>query len=366
MEHGPPRRRRARPVADAPIDALLVSAEDLAKGWLLALLEQSPLEAAPGILAADLARDGPRVCDAVVRALADDGDLRRIEPGGALEPLVSRAADFAGAPDAESASGAIDALHAVVWSALRSELPGPDAELISELSERLTRVTGLVRAAVLRRKATPGPGHGATSAPREDGPPGDHERAPGPVPLRVAPPGGPPAPGAEPPGEVLWIEAVKDEIAGALRSGSALSLLLAELEEADRVMAVEPESVSGATFGRFAQAVRAAVRRKDILVCETDTRAWIIATDTARPGAQALARRIAETVRAGKRWHGAPMTATLGVAVLREDGLDPDSLIEAAEEARFAASASGLPVMPGSESSAPEVPNGGTQPPPGE
>jgi hypothetical protein len=48
--------------------------------------------------------------------------------------------------------------------------------------------------------------------------------------------------------------------------------------------------------------------------------------------------------------------------VLREDGLDPDSLIDAAEEARFAASASGLPVMPG-ESAAPEVPNGGTQPP---
>ena len=54
------------------------------------MLEQAPLEDAPAILAADLARDGPRICEAVVRALADDDDLRRLEPGGALEPLVSR------------------------------------------------------------------------------------------------------------------------------------------------------------------------------------------------------------------------------------------------------------------------------------
>ena len=38
MLSGPPRRRRARPVADAPVDVLLPRAEDLAKGWLLALL----------------------------------------------------------------------------------------------------------------------------------------------------------------------------------------------------------------------------------------------------------------------------------------------------------------------------------------
>ncbi|HEY8765189.1 MAG TPA: hypothetical protein VIM18_13425, partial [Solirubrobacteraceae bacterium] len=80
MQQGPPRLRRARPVADAPIDALLLRVEDLTKGWLLALLEQAPLDDAPAILAADLARDGPRVCSAVVRALADESDLHRLEP----------------------------------------------------------------------------------------------------------------------------------------------------------------------------------------------------------------------------------------------------------------------------------------------
>ena len=67
-----PRRRRARPVVDAPINALLLRSEDLAKGWLLALLEDAPLEEASRILAAELTRDGPRLCDAVLRAIGDD------------------------------------------------------------------------------------------------------------------------------------------------------------------------------------------------------------------------------------------------------------------------------------------------------
>ncbi len=347
MDPGVPRQRRARPVADAPINALLIAAENLAKGWLLALLEQAPLQSAPNILAADLARDGPRLCDAVVRALADDADLRRIEPGGALEPLVARSAGFAGSSDPEAVSRAVDALHGVIWSALRAELPAPDPDLIAQLSERLTLVTDRVRSAALRREpietTDPGPPPGVRFSP-------------------AAPPRPPSLSVAEPPsaveGEPLWVSAVRDEIAGALRSGSPLSLLLAELEEAERVLAVEPEEESGVTFGRFSQAVRHAVRRKDILVCESGTRAWIIARDTARTGAHALAARVAAAVSEVEPWRGAPMTVSLGVAVLREDGFDADSLIDAAEEARFTASASGVPVVP--------IPNGEGGPGPGE
>jgi GGDEF domain-containing protein len=342
MVHGVPRRRRARPVADAPIDALLVAAEDLAKGWLLALLEQAPLEAAPGILAADLARDGPRVCDAVVRALADDGDLRRIEPGGALEPLISRVAELSGAQAPDAVARAVDVLQGVIWSALRMELTAAEAEQISELAERLALISGHVRSAALRRIT------GSASAPL--GNPGNPTGAP--TPLRVAGRGGlsvASAPQPDQPAEALWIGAVRDEIASALASGGPLALLLAELDEADRVLAVEGGSEPSATFGRFAQAVRSAVRRKDILVCETDSRAWIIAGETGRVGGYALASRIARTVREAEGWRGGPLTVSVGVAVLGEDGSDAESLIEAAEEARFAAAAAGVSVIPSAE-----------------
>jgi hypothetical protein len=40
------------------------------------------------------------------------------------------------------------------------------------------------------------------------------------------------------------------------------------------------------------------------------------------------------------------MRVTVGVAVLGEDGHDASTLIEVAEEARFAAAASGIAVVP--------------------
>jgi GGDEF domain-containing protein len=358
MQQGPPRRRRARPVADAPIDSLLLRAEDLTKGWLLALLEQAPLYEAPGILAADLARDGPRLCDAIVRALADERDLRRIEPGGALEGLVARIGELAGAQGVEATSRAVDALHAVIWSALRDELPRPDPDQISELAERLGLVIELARGAALRRCEGPavpkasGPGvTEATGASAVAERPESFGR-----PHVVEPPVAEPRPARD----ALWVGALEDEIVRAERSGSPLSLLLAELQDAERVLTVEPASEASSTFGRFAQAVRGAVRRQDILASETETRVWIIARDTGRAGGLALGSRIASAVRAAEPWRGAPMVVSVGLAVLGEDGRDAAGLINAAEEAKYFAAANGVEVAQPERSQEPcEPPRGG-------
>lgn len=315
---GPPRRRQARPVGGAPIDLLLSRSEDLAKGWLVALLEQSPLAHAPAILAAELARDGPRVCEAVVRALADDRDLLRIEPGGELELLVSQAGRLAGAHDAEGALGAVDALQAVIWSALREALGRPDADHVAELAERLARVSECVRGAALRR---------SEPAAR--------------VPLRAV------ATEPEAPPEALWLGALDEEIVQSERTGKPLSLLLVELDDAERLLAVERLERAGATFGRFAAAVRTALRHRDLLARETDARAWVIARDTGRAEALALGERIAAAVADAELWRGAPLSATVGVAVLGDDGHDKGSLLEAAEEARFEAASQGVTVVRG-------------------
>ena len=380
----PPRRRRARPVADAPIDVLLSRSEDLTKGWLLALLEDAPLDDAPAILAVDLTRDGPRLCAAVLRAVTDDTDLRRLEPGGALTGLAGRAGELAGATTPAAASRAVDALQGVIWGALRDELRRPDADLVSALAERLAHVAERLRVAALervpdvagddrprRRPAAPGlavvpdpvapapiPGAPAGLEPAGEPPrvldtdggdggddeePADGDRPP------ALPATWPPADDADPGGpEALWAGALEDEIARAQVSGSPLALLLAELEDGGRVVAVESSAEAGATFGSFARAVRTAVRRSEILACESDTRAWIIAPDTPRPGARALAQRIALAVEQAPPWRGAPLVASIGVAVLGEDGTTVADLIAAAEEERFRASAAGRDLAPAS------------------
>jgi GGDEF domain-containing protein len=359
MLTGPPRRRRARPVADAPIDSLLSQSEDLAKGWLLALLERVPLDEAPRIMATDLTRDGPLVCEAMLRALATDTDQRLLESDGALAPLAGRIGELAGASGAEATSHAVDALQAVIWAALRAELRDPDPDLITALVERLAQVTQLMRAAALRR------GDGIARPPPSAVSPGVRKPlAADPLEeLRVArresEPEAPPPPVAprpldtdaaiqawvsgEPAAEALWVGALQDEIT---RSGGApLSLVLAELEDADRMAAVENARAATVAFGEFAKAVRSAVRRQDILFCETDARAWVIARDTGRAGAQVLGSRISVAVRERQQWRGMPMVASVGVAVLGEDGRSPSDLIGAAEEARFGAAASGVEIV---------------------
>lgn len=363
-----PRRRRPRPVVSAGVEALLLRSEELAKAWLLALVEDAPLDQAAAILAGDVARDGPRVCDAVVRALSDEADLRRIEQEGVLEPLASRTGELAGAGSAEAAARAVRALEQVMWAALRRELAYTDPDLLADAAERLSLVAALVLAAVLRRR--------------------DQSEAAAHEPVRVAPlrvaSGGPGAgdrperraargvtPGIEETGgalgtageafaeggsgnggevheegrDPLWVGALRDEIARAGRASLPLSLLLVELEEAERLVVVEPGGEASATFGRFAQAVRMAVRRRDVLACETDSRAWIIARDTGRAGAQALGSRIATSVPAEESWRGAPLTVSVGLAVLGEDGYNAATLIDAAEQMRFAAEASGIGIV---------------------
>jgi diguanylate cyclase (GGDEF)-like protein len=341
MAQPPPRRRRARPVADAPLDELLTRTDALAKGWLLALLEVSELDEAPAILAGGIASDGPRICAAALRAVADDRDLARLEPGGLLEPLAGQAATFAGPAGPEAALRAVEALHAVLWSGLRSELRDPEPELVLELAERLNAVVERVRGAAVRAAAP------VLAAPAVAGAAPEVRHGLRAVPVE-AQPAQPPAPGppsesASPAGRdrALWVAALEDEVGHAQRAGAPLALLLVELEDGDRLASAEAGREAGAAFGRFAQAVRSVLRRPDLLASEAGDRVWVIARDTARPGATALAERIAAAVRASDPVHGAPLRASVGVAVLGEDAHQVEALLEAAEEAALAAAAGG-------------------------
>ena len=344
-----PRRRRPRPVVTDGLQALFVGGDEIAKGWLLALVEDAPLESAAAIMAGDVARDGPRICGAVIRAIRDEADLRRIEAGGALEPLVSRAGELAGVRTSEGAAHAVEALRTVVWSALRGELERTDPDLLADAGERLSLVAELVRAAVLRRRdddshAADDPRPHVPALRVENG--GVTEREDG--------VGGATGRGV---GDALWIGALRDEIVRADRARHPLSLLLVELDEAERLLAAGPRSEASVTFGRFAQTVRTALRHRDVLACETESRAWIIARDTGRAGAQALGSRIVAAVPSEGSWRGAPLTVSVGLAVLGEDGGNAATLIDAAEHMRFAAEASGIGIVTG------EPDDGGAEPP---
>jgi GGDEF domain-containing protein len=354
MPNGSPSGRRSRPVGDAPVLELLEETEALAKSWLLTVLQAAPLSELPARLHPGLADDGPNLCGAVARALASDADLARLGPGGDLEPLAARAGALVGAGEPEAVLQSVAALGSVIWDAVRAARPRADGEEVAQLAERLAAVLEPVRRAALRGSEL------APATPEEEQAPAEPEPADlapaEPAPAEPQPEPAPPEPEpdqpepvihaaeaapATDPGTVLWRRALADEVGAALHAGSALSLLLIELEDADRLVAAQPADAADRILGRFTQAVRSIVRRQDILARESDSRVWLIARDTARAGANALGHRAVAAVAAVAPLHGAPLGVSVGVSVLGEDAEDPAGLIDAAEQACFAAAAAG-------------------------
>lgn len=319
------------------MDALLADGgRDLARGWLLSLLENRALEAAAQMPAADLAREAPHLVAAVVRALASDAALARLAPGGDLQGLAARAGTLAGAAGAADTAAAVDDLRAVVWTATLACVGSPSPEQVADLADRIAHVMAVVRSAALEARADAGRAPAADPAPGLAAVPAQRPPAASPV-------GTSPVP-APLPADEGWLRAVREHVAGAASGGSGLSLLLVEVEDHERLAAAAADAL-----GAAGRAIRDALRRPDVIACEEAGRVWVIAAGAARRGAEALAERLEEAVSAAAAPYGSPLRITVGIAVYGEDAWDAEALIAAADEAGLAARASGARTGGGGE-----------------
>jgi hypothetical protein len=312
----PIRRRTARPVASLRIDGLIEHSDELAKAWLIALIEQAPLERVPAIRSTELACDAPVIVSALLRALRSDEELGRIELRGELEQLVGAAGESAGAGDAEEVCAAVDAIRAIIWSALLrapaasdGALVVDDGALVADLAERLALVIELVRRAALRRLAS-------SAVPWSSGANDLHE-------------------------------ALGREIARCREAGLPMSILLVELDDAGRMLAVEAPQRAVGILDRFHGSVRAALSDRGYVAGEVAGRTWLIAPGAGGEQAGELASVLAGSVARAEPWRGAPLRASVGIAVLDQDGPDAASLIEAVEEAALAAAARAIELSRG-------------------
>jgi hypothetical protein len=157
----------ARPVADAPVDALVARAEELARRWAISLVASRPLSQMADVPLHELAREAPELCAQLVRALGSDAELARmLEPpasreGGGADRVDALAAWIAPARDATSAVRDVEALRGVVWDATLGELSEPAARQVADLSDRLAFICASLLGAVLARNAPAGAGAGA-------------------------------------------------------------------------------------------------------------------------------------------------------------------------------------------------------------
>ncbi|HST42070.1 MAG TPA: diguanylate cyclase [Conexibacter sp.] len=177
------------------MESLVGRAQTIAKGWLLLLLERTPLDAVGSIPAATLAAEGPALCAALARGLGSEAELDRLRPEGDLAPLAARIGPLCGAADAIETVGAVEALRACLWAAaLESDAHARDAAFVGRLSERLATVTAVVTATALAGQGVAAhdpAAHAAPDAAAHDAPPFASATAP---PYAAAAAASPPAP----------------------------------------------------------------------------------------------------------------------------------------------------------------------------
>jgi GGDEF domain-containing protein len=294
---------RPAPIADVPPDAIADGIAP-AKGWLLALIAARELHDAPAIPTAELARDAPKLCAAIMRAVGSDAALD-------LPPIAARAGAMAGAGSPATAVAAVGLLRGALWEALTAAMPPLDAAATAALAERLAWVCD--RVAVATVSAPPGAGQ-ETFRVRD-------ARA-------VAAP----------------LDADWRAVAGRfVADGRGFALLAVEVDDVDRLLAADREAARAA-LARAHEAVHAELRPDDVIGREADGRIWVVAAELGASGARALAERLADAVAAAASPHGAPLSVSIGLAASPSDGTDLAVLEARADEALFAARAAGVAV----------------------
>lgn len=279
--------RVPRPVAGLP----QIDPQELAKAWLLGLLDARELARAADVPVAQLAAAGPAVAAALLDALASDAALDGLPDAGA------HVGALAGAGDAAEALAAVEALRAAAAAALRAARPA-DAVLADALDRLAYAAHVLAGVAV----------GACTGAPEPEIHAHDHRDTPAAV-----------------LGRALERHA---------EDGEPFALLVGEVADLERWAAAAPDAIAAA-----AAAVAAALRPGDRLVPEEPGRWWIVAPGTDDAAARELAAALADAAE-----HAGPAGVAFGIAGCPHDGVDAEALGAHADEALLRARAAGLPV----------------------
>jgi len=289
------------------VDALVAAADELAKEWLLALIEVAPLAAATGVPVARLVADGPELCAVAALALADDEALRQL---GQFD-----AGRVTGARDARAAVWAVDALREVAWRATLAELRDPSSEFVAALAGRWATIATTLTAAAM--------------AAHEDGPPdvSGEVRARDARALKAA---------ADP------VDLVAGEVARARDERRPLALLLIEVDGIDRLLAAEAGGDVAVALRSAERALHEILGPGDDVVCRGGTgRLWAVLRGATPADARAAGARVSAAVEREATNRGVPLSVSVGVAHSRDGTEDAETLLRDAEDELLAAHAAG-------------------------
>src|SRR5947208_9255179 len=309
---------------DAPIERLDETRGELAKAWLMRVVEQSSLEEIERLPTPRIARDLPDLIGEIARAAAAEAS-----PAHGVE-WVKRLAELSGR------GGAIDSqlirdvagLQSVMVTALHKQLRSLDPAATLAAVERLTELFSSLQAdaveEVLRQRSR----------------------------------------------ELEWL-GTSDELTGLQnqrflqqhmhhlvgvqrRYGHPFALLLIDVDGLKRINDAYGQAAGDRTLVDVANALSEATRAVDTPVRMTDDEFGVLLPQQTASRARTLADRIATAIEAIEGPASQTLSVTVGVVSCPQHGTDVDKLVELADTAMFRAKAAGERIAEAAEPEQPE------------
>jgi diguanylate cyclase (GGDEF)-like protein len=309
--------RRLHAVLDAPLARLQESRDELAKAWLLRVLERAPLSDIEHIPTERIVRELPDLITDIVRAVGRGGGSATDLLTADAEERASRLASLSGRDAHAPADLARDiaALHSVMIGALGRELQSEEARVLVDAAERFAMVFGAIQAAAAEELV--------------------RERS----------------------RELEWL-ANTDALTGLYnlrylqqhirhlvgiqqRYGHAFAVLVLDINGLKRINDAHGHAAGDRMLMGVAAAIRATVRTIDTPVRMGGDEFCVLAPHQTASGGKILAYRVGAAVEQIETPDKSKVGVSIGVAACPQHGSDPELLLEMSDAAMYRAKASG-------------------------
>ena len=303
---------------DAGIARSQRAREELAKAWLLDILDRTPAAEVPDVPVEWVMREGPALIADVLRGLSDPVAAVELElPADGIE-RINRLATLRQGEAAMRIPRDLAALQALLVEALRREVPERRVGAFAGTAERLAAVFGDIQSQVLKRLVSERSG-GATVDPLSGLPGADQLRD--------------------------WLGIL---LAEHSRSGQPFSLTVFDVEGLARINDAYGRDAGDRMLAAIGGVIRRQIRPEDRAFRLGGDEFGVLAPGQTATRALPLAEHLASLVDRSQVAEGPRIAITAGLVSCPEHGTDAEALLGAADEATWAAKAAGSSVGVGS------------------
>lgn len=289
--------------------------ERLAKEWLVEVIERTPLADLDGLPLAWIAQEAPPLIAEILGQLSDPGAARELELSpAARERAATLATSRLGAAGAGRLPRELAALQTVMIEALGRASPGRDRHEFERAVGRLAEVFGAVQSAAIE------------SLVQERG-------------VRAAP-----DPQTGLPGPAELHEWMRMLLLDQRRSGRPFAIAHIELEGVERITSGYGAEARERIVGALAGMVEGQLEPHDRAFRRGEGQLVVVAPDGEPERLLEFGSRLADLVERSQTEGGTHIAVAIGVSGSPMHGASGERLLEAAEEAAWAARASGQTV----------------------